>query len=211
MKLPYFKTGIFTVSIGAIAASSLLYIFNDNAHFFIMLLSVLIHELGHITACGIYGRKIREINIGIAGAQIITSDKLSSYASDVVTSLSGPAAGIGAAAATFFIIKERTKLMPPGLTEELLMFFFLSNLFYALVNLLPVKGLDGGNALYALAASRFEIHIADRIVTISSIISVFGIVVISLALLKSFNFNYSLVILVFSLLFDLIPKKPFLR
>ena len=211
MRLPCFKTGIFTVSIGAVIASSLLFIFNDDAYFFIMLLSVIIHELGHITACMIFGSKVREIYIGIAGAQIETASKLSSYTSDAVTALSGPAAGLGAAATALFIIKERIKLMPIGHTEELLIFFFLSNLFYAVVNLLPVKGLDGGNALYALIALRCRLDTADRIITISSFISVFAIASVSLVLLKKFNFNYSLVILVFSLLFDLIPKKPFLH
>jgi Zn-dependent protease len=211
MKLPYFKTRIFTVSPGAVIAAVLLYILNDDAYFFIMLLSVLIHELGHIISCMLLGQKIEQIRFGIAGAQIDTSNKLSSYVTDAVTSLSGPAASIGAAVVSFLIIRERTKLIPLDSTAELLLFFFLSNLFYALVNLIPVKGLDGGNALYALAASKLELHTADRIVTVSSFVSVFVILAVSLTVLKNFDFNFSLVILIFSLLFDLIPKKTILH
>jgi len=142
-----------------------------------------------------------------AGLEIKGQDRLTSYRSDIIIALSGPVAGIGAALASFFIIKERLKHCQFSERETEMIFFFLSNSFYSAVNLLPVRGLDGGNALYALLASKCRLSTAERISFAVSAVFAAGTAVTALLIIGRSRFNYSLMVLSLSLLFELIPKK----
>lgn len=103
-----------------------------------MLGAAALHELGHLAAALFTGAKIRQFDIELWGGKI-TYGGVISYRSEVIIALSGTTANLIA----FFIAIATTR------TDSYSVFFALSNLAYAIINLLPIKTLDGYVALNA--------------------------------------------------------------
>ncbi len=77
-----------------------------------------------------------------AGAEIHFDASLLPYRKEILIHLAGPLAGIFSMGVTLLLIRAR-----PAYD---LFYFFFCNLFLTLLNLLPIKGLDGYHALFAL-------------------------------------------------------------
>lgn len=95
-----------------------------------------LHEVGHLVLMRACGVGVEGITLLPFGVDLQAKATLTSYTSDVLISLGGIAAnlcGMGVCA-----------LLPSGRGVEA---FFSANLALALLNALPIRGLDGGYAL----------------------------------------------------------------
>lgn len=141
----------------------------------LILLSILIHESGHLTAMGLTGTGIERITVLPIGIDIKRKEKYISYPCEIFLSLSGAAANI----LTFFLFAEYE-------------FFAYTNLLYASINLLPVKGLDGGYALEAFLLCFCSVDTVQKVLKVLSLI--FGILlwIIGIYILLILNGNISI-------------------
>ena len=110
------------------------------------------HELGHIFCAYALGAKIRSIAVYPFGADIKAENSLSSYSSDIILALSGPFVNLALAFAGYYL----------NFGE----FFVTYNLCLMMLNLLPVKGLDGGVVFFSLFGYLFGILCAERLLRI---------------------------------------------
>jgi Zn-dependent protease len=112
------------------------------------LIACLAHELGHLAALQIFGGRVRGVVLTAAGAELELFDPNAlSYPQEILAVLSGPAAGVGLAFAAAKAAEN------PG-WEELFILAGIS-LSLSLFNLLPVRALDGGQALWLLLSWLF--------------------------------------------------------
>ena len=118
---------------------------------------------------------------------IVLEKKLVSYPREAAIAVSGALANLIFAGIFFCVLRH-------GFTEDIF-FLFLSNLAYALFNLLPVSTLDGGTALLALLATKKELYDAEKTAFAVSRITLFLLAVFSLFLVSISAFNISLFVL----------------
>lgn len=153
----------------------------------IMLISALIHETGHIIVIRILGIKIKALELGLFGGTLFLDNKFTSYKSDLFVALSGSLLNLVFSLILFFLLRERFSYY--------LFFFFLSNLFYALFNLLPVSNLDGGEALRAVLLMKKEPFAVERLLGVITRITLFFLACTGLYLVTLSSFNISLFVL----------------
>ena len=116
----------------------------------ITLICALVHELGHYFAARICRATPTRIVIYPFGADMALPSGLRSYRSDIFIALSGPVLNL----ILFFL----------GIVLSLSDFFIACNLALALINLMPIKGLDGGTVLINLLSSFLSPKTAEKIV-----------------------------------------------
>ena len=111
----------------------------------LIFLSILLHEAGHLCVMAIFGIGIESVTLLPVGIDIKRRQKYISYPKELILALAGIAVNLS----VFFIFRKYE-------------FFAYTNLLYALINLIPIKGLDGGNALEAFLLSVCEYERAER-------------------------------------------------
>lgn len=141
----------------------------------LIFLSILLHEAGHLAVMAAFGIGIEKITLLPIGIDIERKQKYISYPKEILLSL----AGITVNLLVFFIFKKYE-------------FFAYTNLLYALVNLIPVKGLDGGYALEAFLLSVFECDRAERISKVISFIFLIFLWMLGVYILFVLNGNISI-------------------
>jgi len=129
----------------AIATWCSIYFFLGPGLATVIILSLLIHELGHATLAVIY--RLDRINIEFVpflGARLIFQQNFPSRAAGVLLVLAGPAAGLvtGWLAYGLFILTD----WPYALA------YAVWSMILTLVNLMPLSPLDGGHATVGLLA-----------------------------------------------------------
>jgi len=150
-----FLGGRLFVSPFAPLALALMYYIEGAGSFFIILSAALLHEAGHTAAIYAIGSRVVSVEVHVVGAVINYASSVVSYKSEAVIALAGPIVNLfGALAAAMLFCAFPC--------VELLLFVF-SCLFFALFNLLPLRGNDGFNALRALVADSKGEEAADRI------------------------------------------------
>jgi Zn-dependent protease len=126
-----------------------------------LLLSVLLHELGHALTARRFGIGVRGITLELLGGYTELDRDAPRPSVELLVSLAGPAVslvlGLGAAFCAA-VLPSRTLL------EELAFQLALSNLVVAAFNVLPGLPLDGGRALRAgIWAISHDRHLGDRV------------------------------------------------
>lgn len=177
----------------------LLFMINPPADALIIILSALIHESGHIAAFFIFKRKIKSISFSIFAISLENENKYSSYQSDAAIAFAGAFFNMIAAAFAILIIRNSANYHA--------ILFLLSNLFFAALNLLPIRGMDGGIILYSLSCLLFDCADAEKILSAFSLI--FTILLSSAAIFILFitKGNFSLLIIALSLILENMHKK----
>jgi Zn-dependent protease len=145
-----------------------------------LLLSVLLHELGHALTARRFGIGVRGITLELLGGYTELDRDAPSPKIELVVSLAGPAVSLALGLLAAIV----TAALPDNtLLEELAFQLALSNLVVAAFNVLPGLPLDGGRALRAgiWAASR-DRHLGDRvagwvgrIVAVASVVAVLAL------------------------------------
>ena len=145
-----------------------------------------VHELGHLICLKTNGVNIYGITVLPFGAVIRSDAEKLTYRKEAQAALAGPFAGLCAAAVSgmlFFVFRDPYTL-----------FFAAANLTLSFVNLVPVRTLDGGRALEALAFSRMPFEKAESFAENVSYGAFVFLTFASLGLLAFTGCNFSLVI-----------------
>ncbi len=105
-----------------------------------VLAAAAVHEGGHWAVLRLQGARVRAFRLSALGAALETDGALLSYGGERAAVLAGPAANLLAALAL------------AGLGDQRLSAAVGANVVLCLFNLLPVRPLDGGRALFLLAS-----------------------------------------------------------
>lgn len=128
--------------------------------------SILIHELGHAFASRHFGCRRVEIVLHGMGGVAISHDRRTTRKQDILISLAGPFIQLFAGGLVFLL----WWIIPDIPIRKLFGMFVFVSLFWALINLLPVHPLDGGQVLFSsLGPGRRTL--ALRISMISAIVA----------------------------------------
>jgi Zn-dependent protease len=120
----------------------------------IVLVSVMLHELGHAIAGLAFGLEPRIDLHGMGGTTSWTTTRILSTGKRVVISLAGPAAGFLVAAVVAMARGAQPGLLPNFVYGQLLWV----NLGWGVLNLLPMLPLDGGNVMTHLLGALTHGH-----------------------------------------------------
>ena len=155
---------------------------HDALRFSALLAAVAVHEAGHLLAARALSLPVRKLEFDVFGARLFTAP-LPSYRAEAVLAGAGP----------LFSLLLGVVLLPVKLpfftTVSTLSFSF------ALLNLLPVSGFDGGRLLSALLSSRLGPFCAARLLDLSSYLSLLFLFSLSACLLLRFGQDPALAVL----------------
>ncbi len=170
------------IKIGFLALLFIVCLCFTAPHYFpALILSVSLHELGHIVAARLLKIRLSELKLGIFGAALRPSDALYSYGDEIILCLGGPLFNFLSVIISVLLFK----LSPASL-------FVMSSLALGILNLLPVSGFDGGRVASALLHLIFSDSLADMIMRIISFFVIFSLWCISLYLLLRVGASLSL-------------------
>lgn len=176
--------GKFKISALSILYFAFVYIANPGDYFFMLLLSATLHEAGHIFAAKMLGVKIDEFGITLLGAKLKLGGNLVSYSGDALIYLAGAVSNLSASF-TALVLRQ-------FYSDDRLIFFVFANLAYAVFNMLPIRGLDGGGFLLSLLCRKGELYNSERILDIVSLVFVIFFCILSVFLITFTEFNLSL-------------------
>lgn len=130
----------------------------------VVTLSILVHELGHAAALAGWGVPSRIVLHTLGGVTMHRQD-LPTRWSRIAVSLAGPAAGMLALGVPALLLDRAWPAPEPW--DDVLVLVVWVNLGWALVNLLPVLPLDGGNVAHELldAATRGRGEVPARVLS----------------------------------------------
>lgn len=152
-----------------------------------IIFSSLLHELAHLLMLLSYKEKPKIIKLGIFGMEICRRGSVQlSYHQEIALVLAGPAINLFLALTLLllgFLLHSDFFFMP-----------ILTNLALALMNLLPITPLDGGQALYFLLCTRLGENQARAVVEKIGIITLFPLFLAAFSILIQSRYNYSLLI-----------------
>ncbi len=120
---------------------------------FVLILSILLHELGHVYAAKKMGFYVDRINInGMGGAALINFDPASFLPkTEIYISMAGPIVSVFLTF-IFYIIYS---FLDYGVVQQLFLFSFILNGALSIFNILPLYPMDGGRVLHALLSNRY--------------------------------------------------------
>lgn len=118
----------------------------------IILFSVLFHELGHALTAVMFGRKPRIEIVALGGLTIHDGQKLRPWKQFLIV-LDGPLFGLLLAALAWLAMQ--IPAFSEGIPSHILRDVAIINVFWTVVNLLPIMPLDGGQMLRIVMESCF--------------------------------------------------------
>lgn len=135
----------------------------------IVFVSVVVHEFGHALTAVIFKQKARIQLVALGGLTSYEGPKLTFWKQFIIV-FNGPLAGMGLVFLSYALLQ-----LPMGpFGKSLFTVFLLANLFWSVVNLLPVLPLDGGQLLRIALEGFFGIKGFRASLLIGAIISVFA-------------------------------------
>ena len=160
-------------------------LFSVDAVFFIIAIAgAALHETAHLITMKMCGAKIIRISVYPFGADIKADTIGLSYKEEIAVALSGPLISLLASAAAFLFLYFGTYIY--------VLAFAVSNFLFFAINILPVRGLDGGRALFSALMMKLDITDAYRVYDYISTFT-FGILcLLALFLLWLSGYNLSL-------------------
>lgn len=121
--------------------------------------AVVVHEAAHLVVIALCGCTIECIDITPIGLTIRRTG-LTGHLQDIAIHLAGPTVNIAIASVWIFCYRADS-------------YTAAANLFFGLLNLLPIESLDGGKALLAMLACKLSEHTARLITQVLSYITLF--------------------------------------
>lgn len=174
-----------------IAPATLLFLFllafNQSLLLPATLLAALFHECGHLVAARLLDIPIRLMEIDLFGAKIYPARFIPSYRQELLLAAAGP----------LFSLLLGVFLLPHGTAFSVTVRD--ATFSFALFNLLPISDFDGGRILHATLSQFFEGETADRILSITSYLSLFLLFSLSSCILLKYGQNLALAVLSASL------------
>lgn len=197
MKLKIFNTEIYVSFLFAAVVAFMLVI--DRTGLIIpTVFAVMIHELGHLFTMWVMECAPKAIRLIPTSVQIVRAFSPKPHG-EVAIAVTGPLCNI----AVFFVFWFNYL----AFGNETVLRFGMLNLILGVLNLLPVKGLDGGTLLYNILCKRTEEYRADRI--LRAVTLILGFVFLTAAIFLVFNgkFNPSAFILALYLAVSALIKR----
>lgn len=168
----------------------------------ITVMSSLIHEVGHLLIMFILGSRPEKVRFELTGINIIRNqDMRISNKNEILISIGGPLANS-------FIFILCCLYLCFYKNNSILMFACI-NLILMTFNLLPIKGLDGGNALYFLLLQKYDSSFSAKIIYITSVIFIFLIFIWGIYAFVSTKYNFSIIIIAIFLTLSLFSKNEY--
>ncbi len=158
-------SGRISVSFWFIALMGIL-VYSGSEEVWAFVLSILVHEAGHLATIYFLGYNIKKININTNGIQIDIVRTRATHIKEILISASGSFAGLLFSLFAYFAGLEN---------------LFAISLFLSLFNLIPIRGLDGGSILLEMLINANPVRGAEYFENISKMVC-FGMIVISGAL-----------------------------
>ncbi len=161
---------------------------NAPVNLLITIISSIIHEIGHLTMMLITDNKPQKVKFEIVGINIVRNQEINiSIKNEILIALGGPifngvALLICSVVLCFY-------------NSEMAMTIACINLILMTFNLLPIKRLDGGMALFFVLSQKFTSNISSKIVKVTSVIFIIPIYIWGLYVLVSTKYNISLIII----------------
>ena len=143
----------------------------------------MIHELGHALTAKLFGQEAQIELVALGGLTYHDGKKVKKW-QDFIIVLMGPVFGLMLAGVAY-LIHLATEGGVPGLVRYTLMLFILVNIFWTVVNLIPILPLDGGQLLRIVLEGLFG-HKGLKLTVLTGI--VLGVAIGALA----FIFGYFL-------------------
>ena len=147
---------------------------------YIILISAAIHECGHIAAMMICGVKIDKITVYPFGADIRVKPRMMSYKQELLIKSAGILVNLIAALCCL---------------PFQAVFFLFTNITLALLNMMPITSLDGGDILEIILSMFLYPTRAAKIMKTVSFIFIVILWVIAVYVLFYTNYNFSLFII----------------
>ena len=142
-----------SVSLPALFALAVLFIWGEPALFPLVLLAAAAHECGHLVGIRLCRRQLVHLRVLVCGAEIVYTQ--GSYKDDLLIALAGPVASLTLAFAA----------AAAGRACGAAVFYQLAgiSLVLGMFNFLPALPLDGGRILFSILATRSGPDAACRV------------------------------------------------
>lgn len=186
-----------------LVALVLIFAMNSVEYSLIFLAAAAVHELGHLLAMKLFKIKEPLLSLGITGAQIFADMRFITYRAEMLIFAAGIVSNILLCGVSLAFLQL--------VFDMRIIFFFFANMFYALINSLPVSGLDGGKISECVLLSFFDPWTAYKVVNAISLIFCMTAVAVSAFLCLRGKGNLTLVIISVAFFLQCIPSKPFWR
>lgn len=144
---------------------SALYLLDNGGMLSALILSALVHELGHVAAIKLCGGKISGLTMDVTGFKIDFNPAGLTYGAEIIIALAGPCLNL--------ILAYFSSWAGNRMGSEFLLLLSGLNLILCVFNLLPIRQFDGGRALFMLLAMLFNIDLAERTLCILSCGAIF--------------------------------------
>lgn len=161
--------------------------FTDSPLFTASLIAAAFHECGHLLAAWMLKIPLRLLEIDVMGAQIFPAHALPSYKAEGLLAAAGPLFSLLLALPLLYASTPFAAALR------------LATLSFALFNLLPIEGFDGGRILGAVISARFDKKAAERVLFFTSYLSLLALFSLSACLLLRYGENATLAVLTASL------------
>lgn len=160
--------------------------FDSENKLLLTVFSMLIHEMGHISALLYKNIPIQKIIIGMTGANIVYgNDRLTSYADDIFIAVMG---------SVFNFIAVVISLFVENIFSLDMSFFIGINAVLGAFNMAPIIPLDGGRAMLGIISLKAGLSEAEEILRRMSIAeAVIGIITGIILIYNSKNYTLLLV------------------
>lgn len=137
----------------------------------VILVSLLVHEYGHALTAKMFGQDAQIQLVALGGLTYHDGKKLKRW-QDFIIVLMGPVFGLALAGIAYLI--RGVVPTAPQLVLYTLSLFFIVNVFWTIVNLLPIMPLDGGQLLRIVLEGVFG-HRGLKIAVMTGVVLAVGI------------------------------------
>ncbi len=171
--------------------------------FFFGITSAIIHELGHIAIMVFFGEKIKKIRLTFGLIEIVTdfipSNQIhKNKPAEKLVIIGGSMANL--------IFSTLCVILFTITKNKNFKILSMQNLYMGMINLLPIKGLDGGDILAKFLKKFFKAKTQKNILNSISSLCIIIITVISINQLYNYH-NFSMIFFIIYLVLCLISPK----
>ncbi len=183
-----------------------------------------LHEIGHLAAARARDIEIKQIRIDISGARICTEQGAGSYTDEFILCMAGPLVNVIIVVVGALIIKLRgieaeqlacamERFMTDGEPNRMgiAAFFVTCAAVQGMVNLLPIRTLDGGRMLYCLTAKIFSQAAAERILGVTGALCAFAIWTVALFLMLKIGAGLGIYVFCACLFFSTVSDRSLVK
>lgn len=183
-----------------VALLAFIIVVDSSGNLIITIFSSCAHEMGHLIAMMLMNNKPKKVTFELGGINIEKQDKiLLSLNKEIVITLFGPiinAVILIICCTLYCVLHLDTLLVLSGVNLVLMTF-----------NMLPIKGLDGGRALYYFLCKKHSQIFSKNIILIFSILMLSIVFVWGIYVFLVSGYNFSLILIGVFLLLSLFNGK----